>query len=395
MPIKFSEYIRQEKKTFQFRRMSGGAYGCNIEYGYGYFNGNRLDGMYFSLDKHTEFEDDPDEKDGIGGMRPVRTRSFWLGSFVDGKRDGFCVELSSTDEITSDDVIYFEMGEALTTEEFKEKSTRAELENNEVAYFTDKGMLIYEGENLLYKGQLFDDEKPCFSAVCNGDEVLTCGFFRGEDLVPFLFEDWEKMPVDPIDEDGFSVLREMTFFYDGDLRYEITEGSFVDGKLNGFGTVYYDTNVNGYHNYHQMSGVFKDGKFVFGYKNGYENAGGRKEPTGFGYADGRDIEEYGEEILYEGKRYIGEAKDGVPCGIGCLYLSDDKRVTGYFKNGRLHGIGATFKLVADLWIPYDFIDERTDQSCYRKSWGIFVDGELQPQMTWEEFFEKHENVRKV
>ena len=66
MAIRLSKYVRQGKKTFRFLAMSGGAYDSSIAYEYGYFNGDAFRGMRFSYKKYTEFEDDPDEKDGIG-----------------------------------------------------------------------------------------------------------------------------------------------------------------------------------------------------------------------------------------------------------------------------------------------------------------------------------------
>ena len=336
MAIRLSKYVRQGKKTFRFICMSGGVYDSNVAYEYGYFSGNALRGMRFSYKKYTEFEDDPDEKDGIGAMRPVWEQSVLVGNFLDGKANGFCYELKDG---RKDNAVNFG---------------------------------IYEDGNLI---------KPAQEEMCPKKE--------------FSFDNWEKMPVDPVDEDGFSVLRGMDYFRDGDLRYRVKDGLFLDGKLNGFGTEYYNSNVNGYHTYEQNSGVFIDGKLVFGYKNSFENTGGKKLPARFGYADGRDIKEYGEELIYDGKKYIGEAEKGVPCGIGCLFESDEKLIKGTFKNGKPHGICATYKRIDGEWTPYDFVNDRKDLDYYFNSWGIFADGEFQPKMTWEEFFEIYEKVKKV
>ena len=96
MSIKFSKYVRQGKKTFRFISTSGGVYGSNVAYEYGYFNGNRLDGISHFYHSETEIESDPDERDGIGSMHTIRKRSTWLGSFKDGKMDGFCIPLTQT-----------------------------------------------------------------------------------------------------------------------------------------------------------------------------------------------------------------------------------------------------------------------------------------------------------
>lgn len=342
MGMNFSKYVRQGKKTFSFGAMSGGAYGSSISYKYGYFNGNEFDGMSFGYQKYTEFESDPDEKDGIGSMSTVRKTSMWVGTFLDGKKNGYCTVIEDDNDREAKSG-YFDMDRAVTDEEAEALS----LKNKQLS------------------------------------------------LEEYTFEDWQKMPVDPVDEDGFSVLREMAFFSGGDLRFTITEGIFAGGKLNGLGAYYYDSNVNGYHTYTQMNGVFKDGEFVFGYKNSYENAGGKQPPKHFGYSDRRDIQAYGEEIVFEGKRYIGEAENGIPRGIGCLFEGEDKMIKGTFLDGKPHGFGCTYKLIDGEWVPFDYSADKKDESYYYGSCGIFVDGELKRGMTLEEFFAAYPNVKKV
>ena len=68
---------------------------------------------------------------------------------------------------------------------------------------------------------------------------------------------------------------------------------------------------------------------------------------------------------------------------------------GSFQNGKAHGIGATYKLIDGKWLPYDFVNDRKDESYDRRSWGIFANGEFQPTMTWEEFFDTYAPVKKV
>ena len=341
MSIYFSKYVRQGKKTFKFGALNGGVYGSGISYKYGYFNGNKFEGLSFSYDKHTEFERDDDERDGIGSMTTVRETFIWLGSFVDGEKNGYCTVMEGTSDKQAKSG-YFDMGRAVT-----EEAEKLGLENKQLA------------------------------------------------VEEYTFEDWQTMPVDPIDEDGFSVLREMDYFSDGDLRYTVTEGCFKGGKLHGLGTEYYDSNVNGYHIFKEKSGVFKDGVFFFGYNGGFENRGGNQSPNYFGYADGRDIDAYGEEIVYEGKRYIGEAVNGVPCGIGCLFEGEDMMLKATFKDGKPHGIGCTYKLIDGKWIPYDCINEFQDRYYNRNSWVIYAGGEAMPNMTWEEFYDTYCDVKKV
>ena len=389
MPIKFSKYVRQGKKTFRFIRLSGGAYGCGIEYEYGYFYGNTLDGIRFSLDKQTVITEDPDEKDGIGSMRQTGSHSAWIGSFTDGKKDGFCVDLKE-DAYKSGD--FYDMDRLVTVEEFKEKGEREEdPDDNTISYYYKDMALIYDGDRIAYMGHRYDDEKPFFCKILDDNgEISAFGFYQDTTQIPFVFDQWEEMTVDPVEEDGFSVLRNMYYFDNGNLKYKITEGQFEDGKLNGLGTLYYDSDVNGYHSYFRHSGVFKDGKLVFGYTDS-----NTVRSASFGYSDGREIGEYGNEIVYEGKKYIGEVSDGAPNGIGCLFEGDERMLKGTFKNGRLHGIGATYRLINDKWTPYDYTDDRVDGYYYRNSWGIFANGEFMPDMSWEEFFDKYEKVKKI
>ena len=226
MSIKFSSYIRQGKKTFRFIRLGGGAYGCSIEYEYGYFLENRFDGVHYSYDRSTEIEEDEDERDGIGGMTSVEKRSAWFGGFTDGLKDGFCVELYSDDGEG-----FYEMGVPLSFEEFKERAEKFEQGKITAYYYKDLA-LVYRSGRFAYIGQQADDGKPYFcKGYDNNGEVAGYGFYIGNEHIPFVFEDWEHMPVDAVDEDGFSVLREMDFFSDGNLRYRITEGSFKGGRL--------------------------------------------------------------------------------------------------------------------------------------------------------------------
>lgn len=398
MAIKFSKYVRQGKKTFRFSSTSGGVYGASVGYEYGYFNGNRFDGMQYSYHSETEIEYDADEKDGIGSMRTVRKRSAWLGSFIDGKKDGFCVPMDMCSEACSSKEIFFADGVGLTLEEtielIKENGEQVQLSDGETAYVLGEISLIYNGDTIGYIGHMYDEENPYFCIVYDGDgEEVAKGFFRGTEEIPFTFQEWKEMPVDPVDEDGFSVLREMDFFSDSNVRCTVKEGLFVGGKLNGLGMVCYNSDTNGYHHEYQKIGFFKDGELLFGYKMSYESRS--KTKKSFGYADQREIEQYGAEIEYDGKKYIGEADGGVPNGIGCLFVSEEKMLQGTFKNGKLHGVGVTNKYVDGKWVPYDFEMDKTDDDFYWHSFHMYADGEIQTEMTWEEFYDTYENVKKV
>jgi hypothetical protein len=103
----------------------------------------------------------------------------------------------------------------------------------------------------------------------------------------------------------------------------------------------------------------------------------------------------GDEIIFNGKKYVGETQNGIPCGIGYLYETYEKMYKGTFCNGLPHGIGATYKLIDGKWTPYDYERDCTDTGYSYGSWGIFAEGEKMPGMTWEEFFDKYEPLKKV
>ena len=335
MAIELSKYVRQGKKTFRFIRMGGGVYGCDICYEYGVFNDNKFYGLHYELDKETEYESDDDEKDGIGGMTTVRNYSVYVGEFLDGKPNGFCYEL---------------------------KNGRADKPIN-FGYY-EKGVLVRQAE-----GEVRPDTE-------------------------YAFEDWQTMPVDPVDGEGFSVLREGEFYNDGGVCYTVTEGKFSGGKLNGLGIVYYHSDVNGYRIKKTEAGVFCNGTLLFGYKKRFQSGGGN-DPAIFGYMDEREEEEYGEKTVYKGKTYFGETVNGVPNGIGCLYEGKDEKLVGTFKDGKLHGIGVCYKRIENKWKPYNRLEDRVDTYYDLGSWGIFAEGERRPEMTLEEFFDKYEKVEKV
>ena len=398
MAIQFSKYVRQGKKTFRFMATSGGVYGSSIGYEYGYFNGNKFKGLKYSYSSETEIEYDDDEKDGIGSMTTVRKCSAWLGSFIDGQKDGLCTPLPVNSEKSKE--VFFVDGRGLTVEEaielIKERGEQVQLSETEIAYLWENNILIYNSDIQKYTGmgQTHDEENLYFCLDFDAEEKQTTGvFFHGEEEIPFTFSDWQEMPVDPVEEDGFSVLREMDFFSDSNVRYTVKEGLFANGQLNGLGMECYNSDCNGFHREHQKIGLFKDGELLFGYKKSYESRS--KSVHIFGYADKREIEQYGAEIVYDGKKYVGEAVDGVPNGIGCLFVSDEKMLKGTFKNGKLHGVGVTYKYLDGKWVPYDFEIDKKDDDFYWNSFNMYADGEIQTDMTWEEFYDQYENVKKV
>ena len=389
MPIKSSQFVRQGKKTFRFYRLSGGVYDCNILYEYGYFQGDTCVGMRYAHKKYTEYEDDPDEKDGIGGMIPIRTRSLWLGTFVGGKKQGVCYE-RAWGEVKNFGVYD---GDGLLSEQaFLARCEKETLADGATAFVWQNIALICQDGKTVYFGGVDERRNPCGFGARYGAQT-EYGFFRADGREAFEFESWEKMQVDAVEEDGFSVLREMDFFDDGDVRYTVREGSFAGGKLNGLGLRKYLSQVNGAYAYQTLAGVFADGELVFGYRDAYESGGRKCAPASFGYADGRAVEDYGQVCVYEGKTYYGETENGIPNGIGWLIESDEKACKGTFKNGKLHGIGATYRYENGEWVAYDFVNGRADREYRFGSWGVFVNGVI-TGATLEEFFEQ-EGVKKV
>ena len=388
MSIKYSEYVRQGKLTFRFYNLSGGAYGSNIAYDYGYFFGNKLIGMRYGSSHKTEIERDDDERDGIGSMTTTRESGVTCGSFISGKRNGFCYELVNGEPEALE---FYEDDRELSIDDMAERVlTSLVPKAGENIYITPLGGLHFVNGELHYMGDMNEGGDPTgfgayFDARGNLGEY---GYLTPEgERMNFLFRDWEEMPVDKIDEDGFSVLRKMTYFDSGNLRYSITEGNFLSGKLSGLGQYVYNSCCNGYTNEKTEAGLFCDGKLVFGLNGFYES--GSRGKYNFGNADGRDISEYGEEITYNGKRYVGETVDGVPNGIGCIFESETKMIKGTFRGGLVHGIGATYVLRDGEWVPFDYVREISDRAFSYDSWGIFAEGEFMPDMTFEEFYKRY------
>lgn len=396
--IRLSKYVRQDALTVKVRLMSGGAYGCNIDYDYGVFSGDGFVGMTYRHHKYTEIESDSDEKDGIGGMTTVRNRAAWVGEFTNGLKNGFCYELANGRYYTPRNAGIYESGRLLSTDDVIQKSQRTvEVSADEKAYCIGGSAVILKGDAQAYVGNVNEEGIPHGLGARYDAEgkIAECGNFKDGEFAgeAYAFKDWDSMPVDPVEEDGFSVLRQIDFFNDGDARMTVTEGQFAGGVLNGFGIEYYDSNVNGYHKYYTKAGLFRNGKLYFGYDSTFENTGGPHRPDSFGYVDGRSID--GEEIVYNGKKYVGETRDGVPNGIGRVYETDEKMYIGTFCDGRPFGIGATYKLIEGEWIPYDFLKDMKDRGYDYNSWGIFAEGELMPGMTPEEFFDKYIPMKKV
>ena len=180
MSIYFSKYVRQGKKTFKVGKLNAGT---KVWYRYGYFNDDKFEGLCFYYDKYTTIERDEDHRDCIGGTSVEEEISIMLGTYVDGFKHGYCVAMPGSND-RFDRTGYYNKGSYVTEEE----AEKLGLERKELP------------------------------------------------LEEYTFENGQKMPVDPVDDDGYSVLREMDFFRDGDLRDTFTEGQFMGGKLNGFGT---------------------------------------------------------------------------------------------------------------------------------------------------------------
>ena len=393
MSIEMSKYVREGKTTFQIERLQGGAYGCNIAYTYGVFHGNESCGMQYKNHTYTEYDSSSDDRDGIGSMETVRKCSLWWGTFIDGKKNGFCFEFKNGKKESVGSFGIYENDALLSLDEVMQKSQRTlSLATGEKAYLRGKTALVYKGDSLVYMGNVNTNGEPFGLGVrYNTDgSVAEYGRFTNGEIIDdkFTFEEGETMPVDSIDEDGFNVLCEMDFSNFGDVECTVTEGMFIKSKLNGFGLTQYKASSNGYSVCVTEAGLFKDGKLFFGYNGAYRNRGGSEGE--FGYANLKN--QQGEKLIYNGQKYVGELKDGIPNGIGRLYETDEKMLYGTFKDGKLHGIGATYKKLDGKWIPYDYESDYKDPKYFYNSWGIFVEGKLMPKMTWEEFLNAQEKL---
>lgn len=148
-------------------------------------------------------------------------------------------------------------------------------------------------------------------------------------------------------------------YFDGKLT---REGDFVNGSLNGNGTAYIGNN--------RCSGEFKDGKpwNAVGYyplvtnpglrydgfwENGLPNGKGKVEATVGGvkvsiegeFSNGLN----GNSVwnFSDGRRYVGEIKNGSINGRGTLYKNNE-RYEGEFSNGLFHGQG-TYYYPEGIW----------------------------------------------
>ena len=394
MSIEKSKYVREGKTTFQIERMEGGAYGCNIAYTYGVFHGNESCGMQYKNHTYTEYDSSSDDRDGIGSMETVRKCSLWWGTFIDRKKNGFCFEFKDGKKESVGGFGIYENDALLSQDEFLKKSERSlSLSTDKKAYLLGENALIYQKENLVYMGNVNTNGEPFGLGVRYNAEgsVAEYGYFANGKKTDcaVAFDEGETMPVDPIDEDGFNVLYEMDFSNCGDVECTVMEGMFIKGKLNGFGLTEYKASSNGYSVRAMEAGVFKDGKFFFGYKGAYRNRGGSEGEFGYANLENQQIE----KRIYNGQEYVGEAKDGIPNGIGRLYETNEKMLYGTFKDGKLYGIGATYKKIDGEWIPYDYESDYKDLKYFYNSWGIFVEGKLMPKMTWEEFLNTQKNYK--
>ncbi|MBR2650904.1 MAG: hypothetical protein IKD45_04520 [Clostridia bacterium] len=394
MRLKPSKYVREGKRTFKFYNLSGGTYGSSVSYDYGFFDGDTFVGMHYGQSHSTTIEGDDNERDGIGNMTTERKLSTVFGSFLGGKRHGFCYTVVQGE---IDEIGFYDNGRELSVDEVVDTVYRSITPTaSRYVFITPYGGVIYEGETLFYQGGITDEGTPRgFGAYFDDDgEVTKYGYFceNGEEL-KFHYNEWESMDVDEVEEDGFSVLRKMSYFESGNISYSVTEGNFVSGKLSGLGLYYRESDSNGYRSNAERLGIFKDGELFFGLSSRYESGG--KGKYSFGYSDERDISEYGDEITYNGMRYIGEAKDGVPEGIGCLFESEERMIKGTFLGGKPHGIAVTYKLRNGKWIPFNYEREIADYEFFYGSVTLYAEGERMADMTLLEFYEKYESVKQV
>ena len=377
MALKHSDYIR-DGLTVRIRGNCGGAYGGDADYDYGmFYKGEMFLGMRYTYHAYTEFEEDPDERDGIGAMRTIRKRSMQIGEYAGGMRHGFGYDYVDGKPTN---IGFYENGVKLDTADFMARYEPVTLESGEVAYGDKDHVVICVDDSIRYIGSLSDGEMVvCLGAVYAEDgELVYIGLFdiNGEQAGDiFVYNDWEPMAVDDVVDEGYSVLREITFFSGSDSRHEITEGYFRDGALDGLGMMTYESHTNGFWRELTQVAIFSDGDPLFGYYHKYES--GTRGMTVLGMLDGRSLEDIGEMVTYEGKRYIGQVQDGVPHGFGELYISETEKLVASFKNGKAHGVGGTMCLKKDGEWKLTSDD----------SWGLYVDGEYRPDMNLEQYYE--------
>jgi len=160
----------------------------------------------------------------------------------------------------------------------------------------------------------------------------------------------------------------------------IEKGEFVNRKLNGIGSKYYDDGT-----------LFKEGNFVDGELNGngkrfYENGilcqegnfinselNGKGKMYNFDFIDGKligngklskegdfkdgQLNGIGKEFYSDGGLWFeGEFKDGVLNGKGKEYVGINLRREGEFKDGKLNGMGKQFDFDSSLMFVGEFIN---------------------------------------
>ena len=98
MSIYFSNYVRQGKKTFKIKKLEAGKFTAHVSYQYGYFNGDKFEGLSFYYKKYEYIERDEDDRDGIGGTSLETDAVVMLGTYVDWVKHGYCTALPDTND---------------------------------------------------------------------------------------------------------------------------------------------------------------------------------------------------------------------------------------------------------------------------------------------------------
>ncbi len=126
---------------------------------------------------------------------------------------------------------------------------------------------------------------------------------------------------------GRFVFKDIKNSVDGEFK-----GNFIDGKLNGEGTLIYSDGES-------FSGEFRDGKKngkgIYTYANGSKYEGEYKDDL----QNGKGI-----YTSVSGDKYIGDYLDGKTNGTGTYIFSNGNKYEGEFKDGQYHGHGTfTYK----------------------------------------------------
>ena len=364
----FSNYVRDgiSARLLTPRRFFGDKRGYAYEWGI--FRGGELTkGLKFSL-TYEECTLPHLRPLPFGERQPCHMAKALYGTFVDGREEGYCHGLDTNGFWYT--FGFFHEGENIGLNAFKEQAEK-EVTSKGVTLYRKEGQLLSytpEGE-LLYVGECDPIGLPSGYGV---------DFTRQEGRGDFAYYEMgdpshylntpvgEEHPIYTPTQKGFSTQTHITHLRRG-VKYLREEGMFENGVLQGLGAREWEiTDESTHPHYEQEGGIFQNGKLIWGYHIVWDNGEWESpHPDYLHFVDGRP-ESYQETRLEgnENEYYIGEAKDGLPCGIGTLYQGD-KKILGMWKAGVLHGWGCVFVKRGEAWL--------------RQEDGVYIDGELAPE----------------